>query len=61
MQRLSSITESLDHIIEYIETGEGTIGKLIFDNVFYDELELFSSDIRKNPWKLLYKPKERKK
>jgi hypothetical protein len=37
------------------------VGKLFYDDSLYQETEEFIADIKKNPWKLLYKPKDRRK
>ncbi len=41
------------------EAGEGSLGKLLFDDRLYQELLLFVEDLRENPWKLLTRPKGR--
>lgn len=57
LQKFSGITDSLDAILNYVEAGEGTIGKLFYDSRLYEDLEAFTADLKANPWKLLYKPK----
>ena len=54
------IATNLDGIIAKIRNKEGTIGKLFFDDTIYNDLEALVSDLRKNPWKLLHKTKEKK-
>jgi hypothetical protein len=39
---------------------EGTIGKLLYDDTIYKELEALAVDLRKHPWKLFWKTKEKK-
>jgi hypothetical protein len=36
------------------------MGKFFADEKVYNDLEGFASDIKKNPWKLLFKTKEQK-
>ena len=51
---------NLDSGIAKIMNKEGTLGKLLYDDRVYNELEAFVADVRKNPWKLLIKTKEKK-
>lgn len=55
-----SIIENINDSIVKIKNKEGTLGKLLYDDTVYNELEAFITDIRKNPWKLLIKTKEKK-
>lgn len=55
-----------DNLIR-LRSKEGTVGRLLYDDALYKEfekmifnLEEFSSDLKKNPWKLFFKPKESK-
>jgi len=59
--QLDSITGNLDEIMNHIRTGEGTIGRLFYDNRLYDDLQGLTSDLRANPWKILYRPTQKKK
>jgi hypothetical protein len=36
------------------------VGKLLFDDAVYNDLQALVQDLRKNPWKLLHKTKEKK-
>jgi len=54
------IVEKVDAGILRLENKEGTIGKLLYDDTIYNELEALIRDIRKNPWKLFYRTKEKK-
>jgi phospholipid/cholesterol/gamma-HCH transport system substrate-binding protein len=53
------IADDLDATIVGINDKQGTIGKLIYEDTIYKELEAFVTDIRKHPWKLLFKAKEK--
>lgn len=57
-ENLASLSESIKTIVDKIKTGEGTIGKLLTDDAIYNNLEAFTADIKKHPWKLLNKPRE---
>ncbi len=51
----------LNFIFERINKGEGTIGKLLSDEELYNEIRDLVQDIKRHPWKLFWKTKERKK
>lgn len=65
MKRLTSELEklsfSLKEILDKINQGKGTIGKLVTDEELYREVEYFIQDLKNHPWKLFYRPKEKKK
>lgn len=58
-KRVESILHNLDDGIIKIRNKEGSLGKLIYDDKIYNELEALVTDVRKNPWKLLIKTKEK--
>lgn len=58
--RAENILKNLDDGIIKIKNKEGTVGKLLYDDTVYKELEALVTDVRKNPWKLLIKTKEKK-
>lgn len=53
------IAEDVDKSIEKLINKEGTVGKLLYDDTIYKELEALVVDIRKHPWKLFWKTKEK--
>lgn len=53
------VVTNLDTCIEKIKNKEGTIGKLLYDDTIYNELEALITDIRKHPWKLFIRTKEK--
>lgn len=55
VNNLSGTTESLNTIFAKIKNGEGTIGKLLYEDTIYKDLEGLTSDLRAHPWKLLRK------
>ena len=55
-ENLGNLTDSVVTIVDKIKKGEGTVGKLLMDQAVYDNLEAFTADIKKHPWKLLVKP-----
>ena len=58
--RAENIMRSLDDGLAKIMNKEGSLGKFIYDDKVYNELEALVTDVRKNPWKLLIKTKEKK-
>ena len=52
---------NLNFIFERINRGEGTIGKLLSDEELYNEIRDLVQDIKKHPWKLFWKTKEKRK
>jgi phospholipid/cholesterol/gamma-HCH transport system substrate-binding protein len=47
----------IDAVIEKIKNGEGTIGKLLFNETIYNELEAMVKDLHRHPWKIFWKSK----
>lgn len=51
-----------DSLYQELETAlknkNGTVGRFIYDDSVYKEVEALISDLRKHPWKLLYRPKK---
>ncbi len=58
--RAEGIMRNLDEGLIKIKNKEGSLGKFIYDDTLYNELEAFATDVRKNPWKLFFKTKEKK-
>ncbi len=59
-QIVKNIADSANGLINKINNGEGTVGKLISSDEIYNQLDAFVTDVRKNPWKLFIKTKEKK-
>ena len=55
-----NIADDLRDTINKVKNGEGTIGRLFNDDSIYKEIEGLIADIRRNPWKLIWKTKEKK-
>lgn len=60
MKTAQDILSNIDDSLAKIRNKEGTMGKLIYDDAIYNELQAFVTDVRKNPWKLFIKTKEKK-
>lgn len=54
---MNRLVASINDIADKMKRGEGTLGKLIGDAAVYNNLEEFTADIKKNPWKLFHRPK----
>ena len=57
---LQNLTESMNEIVNRLKRGEGTLGKLLHDEDLYNNFRDLSEDIKRNPWKLLWKTREKK-
>jgi phospholipid/cholesterol/gamma-HCH transport system substrate-binding protein len=55
---VKSLVDSANSIVSKVKAGEGTVGKLLMDDSVYNNLEAFTADIKKHPWKLLNKPRD---
>lgn len=53
------IMDQFDDAITRIRNKEGSLGKLIYQDTIYNELEALVIDVRQHPWKLFWKTKER--
>jgi len=56
-ENLAKLSDSVSEIVDRLKRGEGTIGKLLTDDAVYKNLEAFTEDIKRHPWKLLNKPR----
>lgn len=54
---LQETMKNLDAVLADMHEGKGTVGKLFTDDALYTNLEEMTADLKKNPWKLLYRPK----
>jgi predicted lipoprotein len=53
----NNIANNINDILEKVKNQEGSLGKLIYDDTIYEELEALTIDIRQHPWKLFIKTK----
>ncbi len=56
---IRNIARNLDTGLSRVMNKEGTIGKLLYDDKIYTELDAMITDLRKHPWKLFFKGKEK--
>lgn len=54
-ERLERIAERSDRLLAKLEAGEGTAGATLKDPQLYNDLRELVSDLRKHPWKMLWK------
>jgi phospholipid/cholesterol/gamma-HCH transport system substrate-binding protein len=55
---LDSLDDSMakmDHILTHVEDKKGTLGMLVFDDQTGENLRELLSDLKRHPWKLLWK------
>ncbi len=52
--------ERLNLAISYAESGQGNLGKLLYDDELYRQVAAFVDDLRAHPWKLLVRRKNQK-
>ena len=54
-EKLDSLATRADRVLAKLDAGEGSLGAAMKDRAVYDELKSLLTDVRKNPWKLLWK------
>lgn len=54
---MRELVDSTNVVMSRLKNGEGTIGKLLTEDKIYNDMEAFVEDLKKNPWKLLNKPR----
>jgi phospholipid/cholesterol/gamma-HCH transport system substrate-binding protein len=59
--KLEKVIDSMDAILKQIKSGDGTVGRLIFDDALYKDIEAIIKDVKAHPWKLLGGPKRTRK
>lgn len=57
--KIEESVNGLNYVLEKIKAGEGTIGKFVNDETVYKNIEEMSDDLRRHPWKLFRKTKEK--
>lgn len=54
-EKVDALATRADRVLSKLEAGEGSLGAALKDKAVYDELKSLLTDVRKNPWKLLWK------
>lgn len=49
----------LNVAMSHAEAGQGNLGKFLYDEALYREMEAFVQDMKQNPWKLLARPRKK--
>jgi phospholipid/cholesterol/gamma-HCH transport system substrate-binding protein len=52
---LDGMANRADGLLKKMEAGDGTLGALMKDKQVYDDLKTLLADLRKHPWKMLWK------
>lgn len=59
LSKLNTTLDSINLILANAQQGDGTVGKLFFDDSLYNNIEEMFGDLKEHPWKLLYRPKDK--
>lgn len=57
VSNLNSLSIELREFVSTARNGKGTVGRLMTDDTLYRDIDELILDIKKHPWKLLYRPK----
>ncbi|MFC1621450.1 MlaD family protein [Candidatus Omnitrophota bacterium] len=58
VSNLEALTSDMRDFVAKAKEGDGTIGRFMSDDSLYKNMDEMILDIKKHPWKLLYRPKE---
>lgn len=53
--------QRLNLAMSHVEGGQGSLGRLLYDEELYQRMVAFVDDLRAHPWKLLIRPKKTQK
>ena len=54
-EKVDVLAGRADRLLTKLEAGDGTLGALMKDKQAYDDLKSLLADLRKHPWKMLWK------
>jgi phospholipid/cholesterol/gamma-HCH transport system substrate-binding protein len=54
-EKLNALADRSERLLQKLESGDGTLGALLKDKQAYDDLKSLLADLRKHPWKMLWK------
>ena len=57
--QIEEAVNSLNTMLAQVKSGEGTLGKFFYDETVYKNIEGLTEDLRRHPWKLFWKTKEK--
>ena len=55
MVHLNEVSEQMSIMLENLNKGHGTLGRLMTDDEVYENMKEFTHEIKVNPWRLLKK------
>ena len=55
-----ALGERLNLAMSFAESGQGSLGRFVYDDDLYQRVVLFIEDLQAHPWKLLVRPKKKK-
>ena len=61
LRNIEDISLDIKGLVKDMKNEQGTIGRLLYDDSLYQTTEEFLADLKEHPWKLLHKPKEKRK
>ena len=61
LSNINDTTDEFKGLLLDIKGKKGTVGKLFYDDSLYKKADDLFEDLKKHPWKLLYKPKEKRR
>ena len=53
--------QRLNLAMSHVESGQGSLGRLLYDEELYQRMVAFVDDLRAHPWKLLIRPQKTQK
>jgi phospholipid/cholesterol/gamma-HCH transport system substrate-binding protein len=54
-KRLEQLTQDTQKMVNLMKRGEGTVGGLVKDPQIYDDLKEMMRDLKRNPWKFIWR------
>lgn len=55
VDNLASVTDDVDSITAKIQSGEGTIGRLLADEEIFEDVREFIRELKRRPWRVIWK------
>ena len=54
-RNVNGITKKVGSVVDHIRAGKGTAGAFVWDDAIYLDLKEMVRDLKRNPWKFLWK------
>lgn len=58
--KLNQLLDQANVVMAKIRNGEGTVGRLLTQDDLYRDLQALVADLKAHPWKLFFRPKEKR-